>query len=44
MGAMSGYGTSYLSGSPWLGVLAAGLRRRRAGRAARLALRPPARE
>jgi ABC-type uncharacterized transport system permease subunit len=25
MGAMSGYGVSYLSGSPWLGVLAAGL-------------------
>jgi general nucleoside transport system permease protein len=24
MGAMSGYGISYLSGSPWLGVLAAG--------------------
>lgn len=24
MGAMSGYGVSYLSGSPWLGVLAAG--------------------
>lgn len=25
MGAMSGYGISYLTGSPWLGVLAAGL-------------------
>jgi len=25
MGAMSGYGVSYLSGSPWLGVLVAGL-------------------
>jgi general nucleoside transport system permease protein len=25
MGAMSGYGVSYLTGSPWLGVLAAGL-------------------
>lgn len=25
MGAMSGYGTAYLSGSPWLGILAAGL-------------------
>src|SRR5262249_27111971 len=25
MGAMCGYGTSYLTGSPWLGVLAAGL-------------------
>ena len=25
MGAMVGYGTSYLSGSPWLGVLGAGL-------------------
>ena len=25
MGAVSGYGVSYLSGSPWLGVLAAGL-------------------
>ena len=25
MGAMSGYGVSYLSGSPWLGVLAAGV-------------------
>ena len=24
MGAMSGYGISYLTGSPWLGVLAAG--------------------
>ena len=24
MGAMSAYGISYLSGSPWLGVLAAG--------------------
>src|SRR6201991_506959 len=24
MGAMSAYGVSYLSGSPWLGVLAAG--------------------
>ena len=24
MGAMAGYGTSYLTGSPWLGVLAAG--------------------
>jgi simple sugar transport system permease protein len=25
MGAMCGYGTSYLTGSPWLGVLAAGI-------------------
>jgi simple sugar transport system permease protein len=25
MGAMSGYGTAYLSGSPWLGILAAGV-------------------
>jgi general nucleoside transport system permease protein len=25
MGAMSGYGVSYLTGSPWLGVLAAGI-------------------
>ena len=25
MGAMSGYGVSYLTGSPWLGVLAAGM-------------------
>src|SRR5260221_9364750 len=25
MGAMSAYGISYLTGSPWLGVLAAGL-------------------
>ncbi len=25
MGAMSGYGVSYLTGSPWLGVLAAGV-------------------
>jgi general nucleoside transport system permease protein len=25
MGAMTGYGVSYLTGSPWLGVLAAGL-------------------
>ena len=29
MGAMSAYGVSYLTGSPWLGVLAAGLGRRR---------------
>src|SRR2546427_4097956 len=26
MGAMSGYGVSYLTGSPWLGVLGAGCR------------------
>ncbi|MBC9980060.1 ABC transporter permease subunit, partial [Bradyrhizobium campsiandrae] len=25
MGAMSAYGISYLTGSPWLGVLAAGI-------------------
>src|SRR5260370_41373098 len=25
MGAVSGYGVSYLSGSPWLGVLVAGI-------------------
>ena len=25
MGAMTGYGVSYLTGSPWLGVFAAGL-------------------
>src|SRR6202048_5305492 len=25
MGAMAGYGVSYLPGSPWLGVLAAGI-------------------
>ena len=25
MGAMSGYGTAYLTGSPWLGVLVAGV-------------------
>jgi ABC-type uncharacterized transport system permease subunit len=25
MGAMAGYGVSYLTGSPWLGVLAAGI-------------------
>jgi simple sugar transport system permease protein len=25
MGAMTGYGTAYLTGSPWLGILAAGL-------------------
>lgn len=25
MGAMCAYGTSYLTGSPWLGVLAAGV-------------------
>src|ERR1700719_3524775 len=25
MGAMCGYGVSYLSGSPWLGVLTAGI-------------------
>ena len=35
MGAMGGYGVSYLTGSPWLGVLAAGL----AGAAARRAAR-----
>src|SRR3989475_13182600 len=27
MGAMSGYGVSYLTGSPWLGVLVAGVGR-----------------
>ena len=36
MGAMCAYGTSYLTGSPWLGVLAAGLLGRDAGGAARL--------
>ena len=41
MGAMGGYGVSYLTGSPWLGVLAAGLAclavpgRRRRGRGPR---------
>jgi len=40
MGAMCAYGTSYLTGSPWLGVLAAGFGRRFAGRAARHDLRP----
>ena len=30
MGAMSAYGVSYLTGSPWLGVLTAGVRGRRA--------------
>ncbi|HVZ53867.1 MAG TPA: ABC transporter permease, partial [Pseudolabrys sp.] len=25
MGAMSGYGTAYLTGSPWLGVVVAGI-------------------
>ena len=44
MGAMCGYGTSYLTGSPWLGVLAAGLVRRAARRAARRDLRPAARQ
>ena len=44
MGAMSGYGVSYLTGSAWLGVLAAGRRRRRVRRAARLAVRPAARQ
>ena len=34
MGAMSGYGVSYLTGSPWLGVLAAGVAGAAAGRAA----------
>jgi ABC-type uncharacterized transport system permease subunit len=29
--AMAGFGGSYLSGSPWVGVLAAGLQRRAAG-------------
>ena len=44
MGAMAAYGVSYLTGSPWLGVLAAGALGVRAGRAARLAVRPPARQ
>ncbi len=35
MGAMSGYGISYLTGSPWLGVLAAGVTGAAHGRAAR---------
>ena len=39
MGAMAAYGISYLTGSPWLGVLAAGRCGVRAGRAARLAVR-----
>ena len=34
MGAMSGYGVSYLTGSPWLGVLAAGVTGAAARRAA----------
>ena len=34
MGAMCAYGISYLTGSPWLGVLAAGHVRRAAGLAA----------
>ena len=42
MGAMCGYGISYLTGSPWLGVLAAGLCRRAARRGARRDLRPAA--
>ena len=44
MGAMSGYGVSYLTGSPWLGVLAAGVIGALFGRVARLPLRSPARE
>ena len=36
MGAMSGYGVSYLTGSPWLGVLAAGVAGAALGAAARL--------
>ena len=31
LGAMCGYGVAFLSGSPWLGVLVAGVRWRRAG-------------
>ena len=38
------YGVSYLTGSPWLGVLTAGVGGRGAGRAARLAVRAPARQ
>ncbi len=34
MGAMSGYGVAYLTGSPWLGVLAAGIAGSALGRAA----------
>ena len=37
MGAMSAYGIALVSGSPWLGVLVAALRRPAAGRAARRA-------
>ena len=38
LGAMVGYGVSYLTGSPWLGVLAAGVAGTAARRAARLDL------
>ena len=44
MGAMCAYGTSYLTGSPWLGVLAAGRLRRAARRAACRDLQAAARQ
>ena len=42
MGAMCAYGISYLTGSPWLGVLAAGASGALLGAAARRDLRPAA--
>ena len=39
MGAMSAYGISYLTGSPWLGVLTAGVAGVALRRAARVAVR-----
>src|SRR6185312_3769591 len=40
MGAMAAYGVSYLTNSPWLGVLAAGERHRRGDRADAVRRRP----
>ena len=42
MGAMSGYGTAYLTGSPWLGVLVAGIAGIAVRRASRRAVQPAA--
>ena len=42
LGAMTAYAISYHTGSPWAGVIAAGLRRLAARRDARFDLRPAA--
>ena len=44
LGAMVGYAVSYMTGSPWLGVLAAGVAGAAARAAARLDLQVPARQ